>query len=185
MLDSDAGDARRSPFAARGAPRAALLGGAMLLGVLGAFASARLLAYAPRPAPPASRRVAASPTPAPPAPPVAWPRPLPHDPGQWMRQAAAECGLKVTGVKSDAHATTFPTPSGGSVVLWEYALRLGAEGALDDVRALLGRLGHAPCGVHVPTVDINWLPGGRVRVQLDAVLLGTWPDKAGPATARS
>lgn len=150
-------------------PRFALLGAASLLGALAAFATSRVYPYQAPSAPPPPRPSAS--VAAPPAD-SKWPRPLPRDPEQWVRQLTADCGLRVSGAKSEAHATTFPTPSGGSVVLWEYTVRVTGDGTPDEVRALMGRLGRAPCGVHVPELDLTWLPGGRVRVHAQAVLLG-------------
>lgn len=150
-------------------PRSALLGAASLLGALAAFATARVFPYQ---APPPPRAASPRPSIAAPPPQTRWPRPLPRDPERWMTQLVADCGLKVAGSRSEAHATTFPTPSGGSVVLWEYTLRLTAEGQPDEVRSLMARLGRAPCAVHVPELDLTWLPGGRVRLYAQTVLLG-------------
>jgi hypothetical protein len=174
--DTDASDAvddvddappRRSP------PLWALVGVAALVGVVAAFATSG--GREGRKA--RAARVEASK-------PDVWPRPLPREPAQWLRESAADCGLRVTGLRTEAHATTFPSPSGASVVLWEVSMRLGADGAIEDVRQLMDRLGAGPCGVHVPELTLSWDRGNKVRMQMHAVLLGTWPSKTAPPASR-
>lgn len=179
----DAGDAAdgtdagaETPPLRRRPPLWALIGVAALVGTIAAFASrgkaARTDAAHPA-ARPAKRDAAGG----------EWPRPLPREPAQWLRDTATECGVKITGLRTEAHATTFPSPSGAGVVLWEVSMRVGAEGAIDDVRSLMERLADGPCGAHVPELTINWDRGNRVRAQMHAVLLGTWPNR--PTTTAS
>lgn len=151
------------------------IGVAALIGVVAAFASRGKPARVE--APSGARREARR------EPGADWPRPLPREPGQWLRDTATECGVKVTGLRTEAHATTFPSPSGAGVVLWEVSMKVSAEGAIDDLRNLMERLAEGPCGAHVPELTINWDRGNRVRAQMHAVLLGTWPNR--PATTAS
>lgn len=193
-----AADAPRAPR--RRMPRSALVGKAAVLGALAAIASSRVFSFerlpaarhsvrAPAPVtpviltpvePPAPPSPVASappaPAPAPPASTAVAPRPLPRDPVTWLRQSTTESGLRVIGLTSEARATTFPMPSGSSFTLWECSLRLTAEGGREETRALVARLGTAPCATHVPDLDLAWLPNGRVRVTATVVLLGTRPD---------
>ena len=171
--------------ARRRLPRWALIAGAVLLGTLAALGSSHLLAREmPRDARDLRGDASRLKRPDPRRSPGVWPRPLPREPGQWLRQNASECGLMLTGLRTEAHATTFPAPSGTSVVLWEVSMRMGAEGVVDDVRALMDRLTAAPCGINVPELTLTWIAGNRVKIQLQAVLLGTWPDRPSGATRR-
>lgn len=170
----------RSRRTVRRLRRWGVVGVALASGTLAAFASSRVFSAEPpvvRAAAPV-RSPATPPKPPEPRPAATWPRPLPRDPAHWLRRSAAECGLKITGLRTEAHATTYPSPSGAPTVLWEVSFHVGAEGTLDAVRALVDRLATAPCGVNAPELTVTWLPGNRVQLQLHAVLLGTWPDRA-------
>jgi hypothetical protein len=175
-VEADEGEAPAPDGGPRRPPTWMRIGVAALIGVVAAFASRGKPARVDAPAGPARREARREPG-------ADWPRPLPREPGQWLRDAATECGVKVTGLRTEAHATTFPSPSGAGVVLWEVSMKVGAEGAIDDLRNLMERLSDAPCGAHVPELTITWERGNRVRAQMHAVLLGTWPNR--PATTAS